>query len=126
MAEFEEKLNAILRDPQAMGQILSAAQALSGEGGGEAPSQPDPGPPEGLDAALRGLDPRLLRLGMGVLGELGAGDDRKTALLEALRPFLRPERQARLDRAIRAARLSGALRAALRLLREDREEGEDV
>ena len=31
MAEFEEKLNAILNDPQAMGQILSAAKALSGQ-----------------------------------------------------------------------------------------------
>ena len=31
MAEFEEKLNAILSDPQAMGQIASLAQALTGE-----------------------------------------------------------------------------------------------
>ena len=30
MAEFEEKLNAILSDPQAMGQIASLAQALTG------------------------------------------------------------------------------------------------
>ena len=31
MAEFEEKLNAILSDPQAMGQIASLAQALTGD-----------------------------------------------------------------------------------------------
>ena len=50
MAELEEKLNAILNDPQAMGQILSAARALSGQedgsGGTEAPEagrQPEGG-----------------------------------------------------------------------------------
>ena len=32
MAEFEEKLNAILGDPEAMGQIVSIAKALTGEG----------------------------------------------------------------------------------------------
>ena len=31
MAELEEKLNAILNDPQAMGQILTVAKALSGQ-----------------------------------------------------------------------------------------------
>ena len=30
MAEFEEKLQAILGDPEAMGRIASLAQALSG------------------------------------------------------------------------------------------------
>lgn len=36
MAEFEDKLQAILGDPEAMGQIASLAQALSGGQGGEA------------------------------------------------------------------------------------------
>ena len=31
MAEFEDKLNAILADPEAMGQIVSIAKALTGE-----------------------------------------------------------------------------------------------
>ena len=45
MAELEEKLNAILNDPQAMGQILSAAKALSGQEeapGGENDTTDDP------------------------------------------------------------------------------------
>ncbi|ERI61444.1 hypothetical protein HMPREF0239_05176, partial [Clostridium sp. ATCC BAA-442] len=40
MAEFEEKLNAILSDPQAMGQIASLAQALTGEHTGESAPPP--------------------------------------------------------------------------------------
>ena len=40
MAEFEEKLNAILSDPQAMGQIASLAQALTGEHAGESAPPP--------------------------------------------------------------------------------------
>ena len=38
--EFSEKLNAILGNPEAMGQIMSLARALGGESGG--PSAPPP------------------------------------------------------------------------------------
>ena len=88
MAEFEDKLQAILGDPEAMGQIASLAQALSGGQGGEAApadgaaaEQPESGaPPSGEDAApdlstllgalsggdspLAGLDPQLLQTGL--------------------------------------------------------------
>ena len=44
MAEFEDKLHAILGDPEAMGQIVSIAKALTGDGaaspGVEEPSSP--------------------------------------------------------------------------------------
>ena len=46
MAEFEEKLNAILSDPQAMGQIASLAQALTGEHTGESAPPPAAEPAE--------------------------------------------------------------------------------
>ena len=46
MAEFEEKLNAILSDPQAMGQIASLAQALTGEHAGESAPPPAAEPAE--------------------------------------------------------------------------------
>ena len=48
MAEFEEKLQAILSDPQAMGQIASLAQALTGGAEGDAAPEADrPPEPEG-------------------------------------------------------------------------------
>ena len=111
MAELEEKLNAILSDPQAMGQILSAAKALSGaqeEEDTSSFSADDPSNEEAVDplSALNQLDPRLIQTGMRLLSEYTAGDDRKTALLEALKPFLRQERQAKVDQAVRIARLA--------------------
>lgn len=130
MAEFEEKLNAILNDPQAMGQILSAAKALSGQEESQ-PAGGDSPPPEETAAdplsALGQLDPRLLQVGMRLLSEYTGHDDRKTALLEALKPFLRPERRAKVEQAVKLAKLSRVIRTAFQLFQERREEGtEDV
>lgn len=43
MADLQEQLQAILGDPQAMGQITAIAKALTGGGGTASP--PPPGPP---------------------------------------------------------------------------------
>ena len=45
-------------------------------------------------------------------------------LLAALRPFVKEERFAKVDRAIQAARLARVVRAALRMFRESKEGGE--
>ena len=119
MAELEEKLNAILNDPQAMGQILSAAKALSGQeevSAGENDTTDDP------LSALGQLDPRMLQIGMRLLSEYTGEDDRKTALLTALKPFLRPQRQAKVDQAVKIAKLSRVIRTALQLFQDRREE----
>ena len=148
MAEFEEKLQAILGDPEAMGQIASLAQALSGgQAGDGAPAaqegQAAEAPPAGEGPApdlsallgalgggenpLSGLDPQLLKAGLSLYAEYSAGDDRKAALLSALRPFVKPERYARLDQAVRIARLARVIRVAFRLFQSRREEdGPDV
>lgn len=137
MAQWEEQLNQILGDPQAMGQIMSLAQSLSGKQEGQEPDHAS-GPEESQEAhqeeeaessplsALSGLDPRLLKLGMGLLSEYSAQDDRKTALLAALKPFLKPSRQEKIDQAVRIARLTRVIRAALKLFREQGEEEDDV
>lgn len=150
MAEFEDKLQAILGDPEAMGQIASLAQALSGgEGGesapeeGEASRKPEEGTPPagesapldlsallgalgGGDSPLAGLDPQLLQTGLRLYAEYSAGDDRKAALLSALRPFVKPERYARLDQAVRIARLARVIRVAFRLFQDRGKEDADV
>ena len=102
MSEFEDKLHAILSDPAEMERISRLASELMG-GGGEA------APAEGSDPD----SPLLRRLG-GLLGGAGSGD--KTALLKALSPYLRPERRARLEKALR---LAGLLRVAGTALREE-------
>lgn len=139
MAQLEEQLNQILGNPQAMEQIMSLAQSLSGKQEEQASEQPSaeseaepayqtpaesdtPSPRSALD----GLDPRLLRMGMGLLSEYSAQDDKKTALLAALKPFLKPERQEKMDQAVRIARLTRVIRTALRMFRDRGEEEDDV
>ena len=140
MGEFEEKLNSILGDKEAMGQIMALAQSL----GKPAPPAPEPeeetrepgwertgapapeyGAGEDPQSMLGSLDPRMVQMGMRLLKEYRTGDDRNAALLAALRPFLRKERYARLDRAIQIARLSRVLRVAFQSL-GGKEEGEGV
>ena len=56
MAEFDDKLNSILSNPDAMAQIMQLAQSLSGstEGGGSAGGPPPPPPQAGSFAAGQG------------------------------------------------------------------------
>lgn len=130
MAGFEEQLNSILGNQEAMTQIMALARSLSGEQGSApetdgqdcAPAEEDayvpaaaPPAPD-LSAMLGQLDPKMLRLGMEVMRQVQSTGDRNTALLAALRPFLREERQARLERAIQIARMARAIRVSLSVL----------
>ncbi|MCC2256735.1 hypothetical protein AAAT94_11245 [Intestinimonas aquisgranensis] len=135
---FSEKLNAILADPDAMGKIMSLAQSLDGEAAPndqDTPEEPpvlsgDQAPPDlsGLLSAFtggsggEGLDPKLLQLAGRLLSEWNRPDDHKTALLAALRPYVKPERYAKVDRAIQIAKFSRLIRVALAALREGRED----
>lgn len=130
MAGFEEQLNSILGNQEAMTQIMALARSLSGEQtpAPEADSQADAPaeegayvpaaaePPPDLSALLGQIDPKMLRLGMEVMRQVQSTSDRNTALLSALRPFLREERQARLERAIQIARMARAIRVSLSVL----------
>lgn len=117
MAEFEEKLNSILGDQNAMSQIMALAQSLSGAGSPPAAEKPHPepaaAPPADMSLGLNQVDPRLLQLGGRILKEYQRGEDKNTALLLALKPFLRQERYAKVDQAIQLARLARVVRVAL-------------
>ena len=132
MAEFEEKLNAILSDPQAMGQIASLAQALTGEHAGESAPPPAAEPaeagPAGEATGQSGATDWSALLGM-----LGGGGDSNplSALseldpqLNALKPFVKPERYAKVDKAVQIAKLARVIRVAFQLFQSRREEGKD-
>lgn len=115
MGEWEEKLNTLLSDPEAMAQVMEMAQSLSqqlGGSGGEAPRGDTPHETNGsadtgdLASLLSGLDPALLKRLPALLAQLNRPESGETAaLLHALRPFLKPERQGKLDRAAQLARL---------------------
>lgn len=98
---FEDKLNQILSDPDSMAKIMSLAQSLGGEQNAPppppAPPRPQPPPPPD-DAFVKGI----LRL----MQQAQHKDKRQEALLCALKPYLAPERQAKIDEALRIAKLS--------------------
>ena len=152
MAEFEDKLNALLSDPNSMAQIMQLAQSLNGgasapppqpgpvqngyppqggypppsgqpQGGYQSPPQsgfPPPGnfqapqglpqgPPQGgnpLASLLGGIDPGTIARLMPLVQELGnPQNNNNRALLYALRPYLKPERQMKIERALQLARI---------------------
>ena len=127
MAEFEDKLNEMLSNPDSMAQIMRLAQSLSGDSqdsGQEPPPQSPPqqrqqapqdqhhqGPPpqsgaDLLSSLTGGIDPKLLMRLLPLVQELGGQrDSNARALLYALRPYLKPERQEKVERALQLARL---------------------
>ena len=118
MADWQEQLNSILSDPDAMAQIASLAQSLSGapEGTEEPPggTPAEDGAPRGgasldpntVGAALRGLDPELMRRVMPLLRQMNRPESSETtAFLLALRPFLSEARRGKVERAAQLARL---------------------
>ena len=100
MNEFEEKLNAILSNPEEMEKISRLAAQLMG-GGAQESEQPQTGAEDSV------LFQRLA----GLMN--GAGDKDNTALLQALSPYLRPERQAKLKKALNIARMARLARLTL-------------
>lgn len=116
MAEFEEKLGAILKDPQAMGQIMALARSLGGgTGETDAPKEPEEGAQIREDPSPSGpdLDSKLMEAGMRAISAYQAQDDSKAQLLQALRPFVKEERRKKVDKAVRITGISRAIRAVL-------------
>ena len=125
LAEFDDKLSAILGNQAAMGQIMALAQSFSGGGDGAQSNPPNsedtfqqepsfaPAPASsGIDplSMLSNLDPRMLQMGMRLFQEYQGNNSDSTALLLALRPYLKPERYAKLDRAVQLAKISRVAR----------------
>lgn len=137
MSGFEDKLNAILSDREAMGQIMALAQSLGKQEEQPEAPQPEQEGEEGyvpvypqehgqppvqampdLSSMLSGIDPTMMQMGMQLLQEYNRADDRNAALLAALRPFVKEERYAKVDRAIQIARLSRVIRVLFDAMKE--------
>ena len=100
-------------DDSAQPDIRGLMDTLSALGGSSAGSGESP------LAALESLGPKLLSAAVRLFSEYNASDDRKIALLSALRPFLKEERYAKVDKAMRIARLSRVIRVAFQLFKKD-------
>lgn len=130
MAE-NDMLSALLNDPHALEQALSAASALLGgsdpsgmpgmsgmPGGGAGPSSapPPPGPPPMGDAYDPSAD--LMRRAMPVLGRIAQRGQRavtpqKRALLNAVKPFVGAPIRSQIDRGMRLVSLAYMATAVL-------------
>lgn len=132
MAEFEEKLNALLSDQEAMGQILSLAKTLGGsQDAGSSSSnssehafQGAPDMAQNLSDLLSqfagSLDPSMMQMLGKLITEYSNGgqkEDQNLALLAALRPFLKEKRSAKIDQAVQLAKFSRVARVAFQTLR---------
>lgn len=111
MDGIEEKLGSILANPQLMQQIMTMAQSLGGEGSSTPPREPAREPPK-APVPVQGLDPALIK-GLGSLAGQGRVDGNQQALLRALGPYLSRGRVAKLEKAMRAARIAQMASALL-------------
>ena len=100
MDEMEDKLSAILGNPQLMQQIMSMAQSLG-------QSAPEPPPKQEPNPIMPEIDPAMIGKFMSLAGKTNIDRNQK-ALLCALEPYLTQHRLQKLEKAMRAARLAGA------------------
>lgn len=100
MDEMEDKIGAILGNPQMMQQIMAMAQSLSSQ-----QPQPEPPKPEQPPQTVPQIDLALVQKLSGFARQSGI-DQREQALLGALQAYLTGDRVARLERAMRAAKMA--------------------
>ena len=121
MADFQEMLNQVMANPQAMEQIMSLAKNLGLQGSQNQQASPPPQlqpqnrqtpPPQNPP----GPDPMQLMQSLLRLSQQGGGDERQIALFQALKPFVSRDRAEKLDRAIQIARISRLAGNALQSL----------
>ena len=93
MAEFEEKLQSILGNPELMGQIMSMAGSLN---------QPPPPPSPPQQSTGLPFDPSAMAGMMGLLKATQL-DPKQRQLIQALRGFVPDDRLVRLEKAMQAS-----------------------
>ena len=104
MAEFEEKLQSILGNPELMGQIMSMAGAMNQQ-------QPPPPPPPQPQAGLP-FDPGAMA-GMMQMLKATQLEPRQRQLIQALRGFVPDDRLVRLEKAMQASLIAKFASAAM-------------
>jgi hypothetical protein len=106
MAEFEDKLQSILSNPELMGQIMSMAGAMNQQ------SAPPPPPPKPQPSAGLPFDPGAMA---GMMNMLKATqlDPKQRNLIQALRGFVPEDRLVRLEKAMQASLIAKFASAAM-------------
>ena len=106
MAEFEDKLNAVLSNPELMGQILSMAGSLN-----QQPTAPPPPPPSSGFGSMP-FDPGAMA-GMMQMLKATQLEPKQRNLIQALRGFVPDDRLVRLEKAMQASLIAKFASAAM-------------
>ena len=113
--DLNAMLQSVLSDPAQMAKLTRAAQALMG--GAESPAPPPPA--EDASASAAPAAPGLGAQDMDILSALGGAlggrkeASRSTALLMAMRPYMKPEKREKLDRAMKLTQMVRMVQAVL-------------
>lgn len=122
MEELQQKIGDILKDPAQLAGILELAksfglappqQASDSDAAPLSKAAPASEAAEPLESTASPLPPPQSALAgqdaaqsAGSFLQAGKPDNRQENLLRALRPFLKPEKQEKIDRAVQIARLA--------------------
>lgn len=106
MESMEEKLGAVLNNPQMMQQIMSMAQSL-----GAASAKPVEEDPQQA-FSMPDINPAALQQIMGLAAQTGLDQNQKS-LIRALTPYLTQTRLQKLEKAMRASKLASLATTAL-------------
>jgi len=116
MSEIEDKISAVLSNPEAMSKVMEAVKSLTGsssDSGTESVMKREDRSDSPLQGLLGGMDPKTMGSIMKLLGAYSGGDDRRLNLLTALKPYLRRERQDSIDRALQIMKLAKVAQVAM-------------
>lgn len=117
MDNMEDKINSILANPQMMSQIMSMAQSLGQSQPAQQSQESPPAPQQEQELQkgnmnLGGFDGETLKKILSATQQTGV-DRNQMGLLKALGPYLSRDRIAKLEKAMRAARIAGFAATAL-------------
>lgn len=119
MDDLQQRIESVLNDPQQMKELLALARSLGAELPEELQEPAEQPETEIAREHPKGLDTLMAQPLGALLQNAGKLEQKQEALLNALRPFLKPNRREKLDRAIRAARLSQLAGRALKSRNEN-------
>ena len=111
MDELEDKLGAILNNPQMMQQIMSMAQMMGQMSPPSSPQKEEP-PAQNTPSFPSAGDSAMLQRIYGIARQ-GSVDKNQQALLRALSPYLSKDRIGKLEKAMRAAKIAAVASTAL-------------
>ena len=112
MGEIEEKIGAVLNNPQLMQQIMAMAQSMGSTDSATNADPPEPQPRQTQSPLPDGIDLGSIQRIAG-LAQRSQIDNNQRTLLRALRPYLSSDRISKLEKAMRAARLAGVVTTVL-------------